>query len=83
MGTGCRVVLICGEFRRRFVGLGEPDFTFPVISNQLFVLCGAHVSRPNDFGMIDVRFVVYPLSGADVMIGTVTHQHQLTTWKTR
>src|SRR5438270_625705 len=87
-GNGRGIGSAGGQLRRYFVRLQEPCCAVLVIVNQLFILSGAHVVRPNYSRGVDISSVVNPLVDAQssclcVRTGTevirlVAHQNEMT-----
>src|SRR5437667_12447736 len=63
--------------RRIFVGLGKPRLSVMKISNQFLIFGRRHFACPHDFGVIDVRLVVYPLIEHDVVLWVVPDHNEM------
>jgi len=47
-----------------------------VITHELQIVCGIHLTRPDDFGAVDVRGIVDPLIPRFVL-GRISHDDEL------
>ena len=59
------------------IRLCEPDTPAAKILDQARILIRSHLSRPNNFGMIDIRFVVHPFVEW-IVIRSIAHDYQMT-----
>src|SRR5216117_2016426 len=64
----------------RFVSVEEPYFSSCEIAQYLLILLVAHVARPDNFGMVNIRGVVNPLP-VHIVTGPVAHDDQVLTRK--
>src|SRR5690349_13419023 len=58
------------------IRLYEPHFASAKIFDELSVLC-AHIACPKNFGSINIGVIKDPLVENEIVLGTITHNHQV------